>query len=93
MARTLPLILRAVAALSLASAATAQTFTDVTPGSGLAAIPASVSVYGIGACCADFDSDGDLDLVVPLGAGQAVQLFYNQGNMSFASAGSVGRWP
>ncbi len=85
--------LPSAAALCLATSAISQTFVDVTASSGLAVVPASTSVYGVGACCADFDGDGDLDLAVPRGAGQPVELFWNQGSMAFTAAGSIGTAP
>ncbi|MEC8253135.1 MAG: CRTAC1 family protein [Planctomycetota bacterium] len=83
-------LLRGVACAAAIAVMPAQTFVDVTAPSGLAAVSPSVGAYGIGACCADFDGDGDLDVVVPLGAGQAVQLYWNQGGMTFAPAGNLG---
>ena len=54
-------------------------FTDVTPHSGLA--QQDVEIYGMGATTADYDNDGDTDVLIT-GYGR-VQLFENRDNGQF----------
>ena len=44
---------------------------------------ASTSLYGSGQTVADFDGDGDLDIVIAPMAGTPFRMFRNDGNMSF----------
>ena len=54
-------------------------FTDVTPHSGLA--QQDVEIYGMGATTADYDNDGDTDVLITGYGG--VQLFENRDNGQF----------
>ena len=69
--------------LALAVPAHGQTFVDVTTGSGMENVPLSSSNYGTGVCGADFDGDGDIDVVVPGLPGSPIQYFRNDGGMTF----------
>ncbi|MEC7584819.1 MAG: CRTAC1 family protein [Planctomycetota bacterium] len=46
-------------------------------------MPLSPGAYGNGMCGADFDGDGDIDLVIPGPPGSPIQYFRNDGQMSF----------
>lgn len=65
-------------------------FVDVSAARGI--LPYSITTgHGGGAAAADYDSDGDIDLFVPNGAGVADQLYRNTGNGVFEEvAASVG---
>ena len=82
------LLQTSVATLSLAlvtsvSPLAAQGFVDRTATAGIANIPLSTGGDGAGFCCADFDGDGDLDVIVPGTFGAPIQYFRNDGGMSF----------
>jgi len=72
-----------VALLALATQGPGQTFVDVTAASGIQNVPFSTSSYGSGLCCADFDGDGDVDVVIPGPVGNPIQYFRNDGAMTF----------
>lgn len=68
----------------------AQGFEDVTLMSGLEFVPASGLYLGSGVCTADFDGDGDMDVLAGNNPGGPMGLFENVGSMNFIerSAGS-----
>ncbi len=74
----------AVASVLVFSApARSQTFQDVTAGSGLGVVQPATAEFGKGQCCADFDGDGDLDLLVAGNDRQDLHFFRNDGGMTF----------
>jgi hypothetical protein len=78
------------AVASFSASTTAQTFTDVTASSGLA-LPGDVTLFGTGMCVADFDGDGDLDLVTADRPNFSMRFWRNDGNLQFSDrTGSVG---
>ena len=69
--------------LAASPALVAQAFVDVTAPAGLM-IPSFLSGnYGCGACCGDFDGDGDLDLIVGQATGTPFRYFRNDGGLVF----------
>jgi len=71
-----------LATLASASALPGQ-FAEVTAPQGFSQVPWSTAIYGSGQTVADFDGDGDLDLVVAPMAGTPFRMFRNDGNLMF----------
>lgn len=51
---------------------------------GISGIPGSAKYGGSGQCIADFDGDGDVDIIIAVPNGQLFRYFRNDGGMSFA---------
>ncbi|MEC7725574.1 MAG: CRTAC1 family protein [Planctomycetota bacterium] len=71
-----------VSALATAISATAQ-FAEVVSPQGFSQVLWSNAIYGSGHTVADFDGDGDLDVVVSPMAGTPFRMFRNDGNLMF----------
>lgn len=75
------LLCGAVLSLLTTISASAQ-WTDVTATSGLT-IPGQSFFYGLGACTADFDGDGDMDIIATGTNNGPLLYFRNDGGMTF----------
>ncbi|MDA0375491.1 MAG: VCBS repeat-containing protein, partial [Planctomycetota bacterium] len=78
-----------LAALSVSLAASGQGFVDKTGSLGIGSIPHTTAAYGAGLACADFDGDGDVDLLVPSAAGQPIVYLRNDGAQGFTDASAT----
>ena len=72
----------AIAAFGAAGNATAQ-FVELTGSQGFPPVLWSTGVYGSGQAVADFDGDGDIDVIIAPMAGTPFRMFRNDGNMVF----------
>jgi len=72
-----------LAALISLPALQAQGFVDKTSSLGIGNIPLTTASFGAGVACADFDGDGDVDLLVPSAAGQPFIYLRNDGGQTF----------
>ena len=70
------------AALS-AAAVPAQQFQKQVAPLGISSVPHAFLSNGSGLCVADFDGDGDIDVLVPATQGGPFMLFRNDGGMQF----------
>ncbi len=77
--------IRSLACLALPCALSAQGFVDITSTSGVAVTnhPIPPGAHGRGGCSADFDADGDLDLILPQLGGHPILYFENNGDGTF----------
>ncbi|MDA1223161.1 MAG: VCBS repeat-containing protein, partial [Planctomycetota bacterium] len=78
-----------LAALSVSIAVSGQGFVDKTGSLGIGSIPHTTAAYGAGLACADFDGDGDVDLLVPSAAGQPIVYLRNDGAQGFTDASAT----
>lgn len=78
-----PRCLLAVVALCWAAAVPAQQFRTVLAPAGIHGLLPTMAPDGTGACVADFDGDGDVDVVLSDWPGQPFRYFRNDGGMMF----------
>ncbi|MGA1607705.1 MAG: CRTAC1 family protein [Planctomycetota bacterium] len=78
-----------LAALCSLPAVHGQGFVDKTTALGIGNVPLTTAAYGAGVACADFDGDGDVDLLVPSAAGQPILYFRNDGTQGFTDASAT----
>jgi hypothetical protein len=79
---TSSLSLPLAAVVATCSLVAAQTFTEVGPASGITLLN-DATQFGTGQTVADFDGDGDLDIVAPDQAGLPIRYYRNDGGMTF----------